>query len=83
MPLYPLPPVLVVVMSIALAASSLAAFYAPGAEGSGIPVVMAYLNGVRMRGCLSVRVFAVKLSVGINHWSTAGLGYLQTPLYLV
>ena len=60
---------------LAFASAALAVVVAPGAEGSGIPVVKAYLNGVRMRGCLSVRVFLVKffgtaLSVG----SGASLG---------
>ena len=45
---------------LALAAAGAAVGVAPGAEASGIPVVKAYLNGVRMRGCLSVRVFVVK-----------------------
>ena len=47
--------------SLSFLASSLVAFYAPGASGSGIQVVKAYLNGVRLEGCLSARVFFVKL----------------------
>lgn len=44
-------------------AASLVAFFAPGASGSGIPIVKAYLNGVKLEACLSGRVFAAK-SVG-------------------
>ncbi|KAJ8614483.1 hypothetical protein CTAYLR_000871 [Chrysophaeum taylorii] len=47
--------------AIGAASSGLVAFVAPGASGSGIPQVKAYLNGVRLEGCLSVRVFCVKL----------------------
>uniref|UniRef100_A0A7S3K4I1 Chloride channel protein n=1 Tax=Aureoumbra lagunensis TaxID=44058 RepID=A0A7S3K4I1_9STRA len=51
-----------VVWGIALSfiSSTLVAFISPGASGSGIPVVKAYLNGIRLEGCLSMRVFLVK-----------------------
>ena len=58
---------------LGLVAASLAALLAPGAEGSGIPVVKAYLNGVRMKGALGLRVFFVKFAAGrqkvISHLS--------------
>ncbi|KAJ1446000.1 chloride channel [Pelagophyceae sp. CCMP2097] len=49
--------------SLAAAAAALVVFVAPGAAGSGIPVVKAYLNGVRpaTQSCLSLRCFGVKL----------------------
>ena len=45
---------------LACLAAGATTLLAPGAAGSGIPVVKAYLNGVRVRGCLSPKCFLVK-----------------------
>ena len=45
---------------LACLAAGATTLLAPGAAGSGIPVVKAYLNGVRVRGCLSPLCFVVK-----------------------
>ena len=47
---------------LACLAAGATTLLAPGAAGSGIPVVKAYLNGVRVRGCLSPKCFLVKFS---------------------
>ncbi|KAH8068748.1 chloride channel [Aureococcus anophagefferens] len=58
---------------LALAAAGAAVGCAPGAEASGIPVVKAYLNGVRMRGCLSVPLRREVFGTA-PPWAPASLG---------
>lgn len=48
---------------LTLFASTITAFIAPAAAGSGIPEVKAYLNGVDAPGIFSVWTLAVKVMV--------------------
>lgn len=49
-------------LALLLFASSITAFIAPAAGGSGIPEVKAYLNGVDAPNIFSLRTLAVKVS---------------------
>ncbi|EFN52659.1 hypothetical protein CHLNCDRAFT_138594 [Chlorella variabilis] len=65
-------------LMFALVAGSLVSFVEPLAAGSGIPEVKTYLNGVHIKGLLTIRTLAAKLS-GITFSIAAGLiagGYL-------
>lgn len=46
---------------LTLIASTVTAYIAPAAAGSGIPEVKAYLNGVDAPGIFTLRTFVVKV----------------------
>lgn len=59
-------------LAFALVAGGLVSFVEPLAAGSGIPEVKTYLNGVHIKGLLTIRTLVTKLS-GITFSIAAGL----------
>ena len=47
---------------LALVASAIVVYYSPEAAGSGVPEVMAFLNGSRLRHVFTVRTFVAKFT---------------------
>ena len=74
-------PVFVVLnMSLACASSLLVVYLSPGAQGSGLPEMRAYLNGIRMDGALSMRALIAKVFGNIFATSSGLLVGKEGPL---
>ena len=74
-------PVFVVLnMSLACASSLLVVYLSPGAQGSGLPEMRAYLNGIKMDDALSFKAFVAKVLGNIFATSSGLLVGKEGPL---